>query len=131
MPPEGAPPSDVGVAMMAELLTKLGAIIQQSETNRDLFIEMRDLLADDIEAKRRLSVTLDELSGRLEVLSVASGICVDIANGKKSVSLADFCHAIVQAEEEIFPDEDDEDGDPDDDPDDKDPVVGGPRSRRV
>jgi hypothetical protein len=130
--PEGATPSDVGAALLTELLAKLGAVIHQSEVNRELMIDMRDLLAEDIDAKKRLAQTLDELSGRLEVFSVASGICVDIANGKKSVSLADFCHAVVQAEEEIFPDEDDGDGDvPDDDPDDKDPVVGGPRSRRV
>jgi len=127
MPPEGATPSDVGTAMLAELITNLGAIIRQSEMNRELSIEIRDLLADSIEAKKHLADTLDELSGRLEVLSVASGICVDSANGKKHVSIADFCHAIAQAESEIFPDEDGTD----DDDDGGEPVTGQPGSRRM
>lgn len=108
--PEGTP-SDAGTVMLAELLTKLGAIIHQSGLNRDLLIEIRDLIAEDVEAKKQLASTIDELSGRIEVFSVASGICVDIANGKKSVSLADFCHAITVAERDIFPEDEDEDDD--------------------
>lgn len=138
MPPEDPTPKDIGTAMLAELLSKLGAVIQQSELNRSLLIEIRDLLAEDVESQKALAETIDELSGRLEVLSIAASICDDIveSNGKKSVTLADFCHAMVEANREVFPDDDaggsgEDDDDEDDDGGGGQRVDGRPRARRI
>jgi hypothetical protein len=125
MPPEGTP-QDVGMLLAKELVENLAVMNKNMETNRELLIEIRDLIAEQVETNKVLTVACDELAGRIQVFTIAADIVSDIANGSKNVTVADLCHAIVAADKETFPDDDE-----DDDDDGGEPVGGGGGKRRI
>lgn len=109
---------NVGSLMAAKLLENLVVSNQNSE-------KLQKVL-------RKVDDGLDELVGYFECFSNTMGILDDIKQNKKTkLTLDDFVSAWASAEEETFPDEDeDESGDEDPKvPNEPQPIGSGPTRR--
>lgn len=100
--PENDGTQPVGIEMMKDLVTNLALSNRNAEVMRDLLVDLRDLI--------------DELNGNFDVLHRTMEM-LNEQRGKK-LSLADFSQAWTEASEEVYED---------DEPDQGDPLVGADR----
>jgi hypothetical protein len=97
----------VGIELAKDLVTNLVQANQNLAIGRELFIEMRDLL--------------EELCGHFNVVSCTMNKLSE-QRGKK-LGIADVAEAWVEAEGEVFGEDDDDDGG--EEVEQPDPVSGG------
>lgn len=121
---------NIGVELMKELVKNLVLLNRNMEVNRDLMLEVRDLLSEEIELRRTHMEIEDNLCGEIGVWGRAFEILDDVMGTKKSPSVSDLVHAYASASEEMS-DEEDEPGDEDPEvpKDEPDPVGSGGRRR--
>jgi len=120
----------IGTELLAKLVESIVIANENAKETREAILEVRDLLEADVKSRADLIRVVDELAGRIQVISEACDILADIPNGKR-IELKDFVRAVSEADRELFPDDDEgeEDDDDGDDPGPS-PVAGGGESGR-
>lgn len=94
--------NSLGAEILKDLVKNLVLINRNSEMNRDLFIEIRDLLSERLDVEKKTLEALDELCGRFEAVSATFEILRDVGGNGKRLSWSDFLHAYTSAEEQVF-----------------------------
>jgi hypothetical protein len=124
----------VGVELMKDLVTAVVRATQAGNDNRELLIEIRDLLVEEVELRKQQLEAEDALAGELATLGRALEILHDENGHNRKVTLTDFVQAWSLADEEMRRDdegESDPGGDDGGDQDDPAPTGGGGRFRET
>jgi len=129
---EQVPQENIGTLMMKELITQLAVMNKNAEINRDLMIEIRDLLAAKVKQDGELIDATDALTAELETLGLAFEI-MRKEHGDKRPTWHDFLESYALAAKEIHGDDDGDDDNADEGDDDGDEPDHDPSrpSRRV
>jgi hypothetical protein len=106
MPQDGGDTtSSVGVELMKELIKNLVIMNRGMELNRDLLIEIRDMMQVSTDVQKALYEAEDAVASELSVWGRAMEILADVRDTKKHLSLADVVSAYASADDELGEDE--------------------------